>query len=151
MTALLFVWDATQWCAWHLADQPQLGSPWFVIAGWRVYSPFAFFWWWFSFDAYAHDIFVQGGFIAAAGGIAAFVVAVGFSIWRAREHTRVTTYGSARWADNSDVENANLLAGSGVILGAGKSAISVTTARSMSCALHPPAAARAWAWWCPRS
>jgi type IV secretory pathway TraG/TraD family ATPase VirD4 len=38
-----------------------------------------------SYDAYAHDVFVTGGFIAAAGGIAAFAVAVAMSVWRARE------------------------------------------------------------------
>jgi type IV secretion system protein VirD4 len=117
LTVLAFIWGATQWTAYRLGDQPQLGKPWFVLAGWHVYSPPAFFWWWFSFDAYAHDIFVEGGFIAAAGGVAAFAVALGFSVWRAREHHRVTTYGSARWADNADVESAGLLAGSGVILG----------------------------------
>jgi type IV secretion system protein VirD4 len=61
-----------------------------------VYHPPAFFWWWFAYDAYARDIFVEGAYIAAAGGIAAVVVAVTISVWRAREAKRFATYGSAR-------------------------------------------------------
>jgi type IV secretion system protein VirD4 len=47
---LVMVWAATQWTAWRLGFQPQLGGPWFELAGWPVYYPPAFFWWWFSFD-----------------------------------------------------------------------------------------------------
>jgi type IV secretion system protein VirD4 len=61
---LLFLWTATEWTAWQLAFQPRLGHPWFSFLGWPVYQPPVFFWWWFAYDAYAHDIFVTGGFIA---------------------------------------------------------------------------------------
>ena len=54
---LTAIWSATQWTATALAYQPELGEPWFVALGWPVYPPYAFFWWWFSFDAYAPDIF----------------------------------------------------------------------------------------------
>jgi type IV secretion system protein VirD4 len=40
-----FVWGATEWTAWQLAFQPQLGHPWFMLFGWPVYQPPAFFWW----------------------------------------------------------------------------------------------------------
>ena len=30
-TALGFVWGATQWTAWRLAFQPQVGEPWFTF------------------------------------------------------------------------------------------------------------------------
>src|SRR5580704_9519774 len=95
---LAFLWGATQWVAWRLAFQPQLGHPWFNILGWPVYDPPAIFWWWFAYDAYARPIFVESAYIAASGGIAAIVVAVAMSVWRAREVKKVTTYGSARWA-----------------------------------------------------
>ena len=85
--------------------------------GWPVYQPPAFFWWWFAYDAYAHDIFVTGGFIAGAGGVAAFVVAVAMSVWRAREVKKVTTYGSARWAEAREIRKAGLLHPDGVLLG----------------------------------
>ncbi len=116
-TVLGFVWAATEWTAWQLAFQPQLGYAWFTVFGWPIYQPPAFFWWWFAFDAYAHDIFVTGGFIAGAGGIAAVVVAVAMSVWRAREVKKVTTYGSARWAEAREIRKAGLLHPDGVLLG----------------------------------
>ena len=84
------------------------GPPWFRLFGWPFYQPPAFFWWWFAYDAYAHDIFVTGGFIAGAGGVAAFAVAVAMSVWRAREVKKVTTYGSARWAEAREIRKAGL-------------------------------------------
>ena len=117
ITVLAFVWAATEWTAWKLGFQSGLGHPWFELAGWPVYHPPAFFWWWFAYDAYARDIFVEGAYIAAAGGIAAVVVAVTISVWRAREAKRVTTYGSARWADTREVREVGLLGHDGVLLG----------------------------------
>src|SRR5579862_7139773 len=114
---LAFVWTATEWTAWQLAFQPELGRPWFELFGWPFYLPPAFFWWWFSFDAYAHDIFVEGGYIAGAGGIAAFAVAIAMSVWRAREAKHAITYGSARWAETREVRRAGLLHAHGVLLG----------------------------------
>ena len=117
-----FIWTATEWTAWQLAFQPHLGRPWFMLFGWPIYQPPAFFWWWFSYDAYAHDIFVTGGFIAGAGGVGAFVVAVAMSVWRAREAKKVTTYGSARWAEAREIRKAGLLHPDGVLLGRWKDA-----------------------------
>src|SRR5271166_2849807 len=51
-----FIWGATEWVAWRLAFQPQLGPPWFEVFGWPLYQPPAFFWWWFAYDAYARDV-----------------------------------------------------------------------------------------------
>jgi type IV secretion system protein VirD4 len=116
-SVLAFVWAATEWTAWQLAFQPQLGRPWFILFGWPIYQPPAFFWWWFAYDAYAHEIFVTGGFIAGAGGVAAFVVAVAMSVWRAREVKKVTTYGSACWAETREIKRAGLLHPDGVLLG----------------------------------
>jgi type IV secretion system protein VirD4 len=116
-TVLAFVWAATEWTAWKLGFQPGLGHPWFEVFGLPVYHPPAFFWWWFAYDAYARDIFLEGAYIAAAGGIAAVVVAVTISVWRAREAKRVTTYGSARWAETREVRDAGLLGHDGVLLG----------------------------------
>jgi type IV secretion system protein VirD4 len=114
---LAFVWGATEWTAWQLAFQPELGPPWFKLFDCPFYLPPAFFWWWFSFDAYAHDIFVEGGYIAGAGGIAAFAVAVAMSVWRAREAKHTSTYGSARWATAQEIRSADLLHPDGVMLG----------------------------------
>lgn len=116
-TATAFLWAATEWTAWRLGFQPELGAPWFSLAGWPIYEPHLFLWWWFGYDAYAHDIFVQGGYIAGFGGVAALSVAVSLAVWRARETARVTTYGSARWADANEIGYAGLLVPDGVVLG----------------------------------
>ena len=117
LVALLFVWAATQWTAWRLGFQPELGEPWFSLFGWQVYIPPAFFWWWYWYDAYAPRVFVEGAIIAGAGGIMSIVVAIFLSVLRAREASDVTTYGSARWAETKDVEAAGLLDPDGVVLG----------------------------------
>jgi len=44
-------------------------------------------------------------------------VAVALSVWRARDVKRVTTYGSARWAEAREVREAGLLDHDGVLLG----------------------------------
>ena len=84
LIVLTTTWAATQWTAWRLGFQPQLGNPWFELVGWPIYHPPAFFWWWYFYEAYAPPIFVEGACIAASGGFAAIAVAIGMSIWRAR-------------------------------------------------------------------
>ncbi|MFT8775171.1 MAG: conjugal transfer protein TraG [Gluconacetobacter liquefaciens] len=111
------IWSATEWTAWRLGFQPQLGAPWFMVAGWPFYYPPALFWWWYFYDAYAPSIFVTGGYIASSGGLIGCVVAIGLSILRAREARNVATYGSARWADAAQVKQAGLLDPDGVVLG----------------------------------
>ena len=107
--ALAFVWARRSGSRGVSLSKPQLGRPWFKLFGWSVYQPTAFFWWWFAYDAYARDIFVEGAYIAASGGFAAVIVAIAMSVWRAREAKRVTTYGSARWAEAPEVREAGLL------------------------------------------
>jgi type IV secretion system protein VirD4 len=117
MVALLCLWGATQWTAHALGYQEALGPPWFLIDDWPIYPPPAFFWWWFSYDAYAPDIFSKGAMIAASGGLLAVAVAIGLSVWRAREAREAQTYGSARWALAAEIRKAGLLADKGVVLG----------------------------------
>ncbi|WLB84493.1 conjugal transfer protein TraG [Bradyrhizobium elkanii] len=114
---LATTWGATEWVAWRLAFQPELGPPWFRLFGFPFYMPPAFFWWWYSFDAYAPPIFVEGAWIAASGGFISVAVAIGMSVWRAREAKKVETYGSARWAEKEEVRAAGLLGPDGVVLG----------------------------------
>ncbi|CAN7712204.1 conjugal transfer protein TraG [Aminobacter sp. LjRoot7] len=110
-------WAATQYVAWQLGYQAQLGTPWFRLGGVAIYYPPAFFWWWYFFEAYAPAIFNKAAFIAASGGFIAIAVAIGMSVWRAREAKNVQTYGSARWAQRTEVEAAGLLGSDGVVLG----------------------------------
>ncbi|MFG0418058.1 conjugal transfer protein TraG [Pseudomonas sp. zjy_8] len=111
------VWGATQWTAAVLGYQSRLGAPWFELLGTPVYHPWRLFEWWFVFDAYAPDIFNVGGSIAGCSSLLALVVAIGMAIWRARQARRVTTYGSARWADADEVRKAGLTQPAGVFLG----------------------------------
>lgn len=117
IVVLAFLWAATEWTAWRLAFQPQLGPAWFMAGRWPIYQPLAFFIWWFQFDAYAPKIFVEGACIAASGGFAAIGTGIMLSVWRAKEAQQVTTYGSARWADAREVRRAGLLGSDGVVLG----------------------------------
>jgi len=114
---LIGVWAATQWTAAQLGHQPALGAPWFMLGDWPVYSPPAFFWWWFAYDAYTPRIFERGAYIAASGGLVAVVVAIAMSVWRAREARTAETYGSARWAEPQEVRAAGLFGEDGVVLG----------------------------------
>ncbi len=117
LIVLLTTWAATQWIAYRLGFQPQLGPAWFELGGWPIYFPPAFFWWWYFYDAYAPKIFVEGAYIAASGGFITIAVAIGMSVWRAREAKNVETYGSARWARPDEMEAAGLLGADGVVLG----------------------------------
>ena len=114
---LVTLWAATQWTAWRLGYQPQLGVPWAHFVAIPLYPPPAFFQWWYWFDAYAPRVFVEGAVIASSGGFAAIGVAIGMSVWRAREAAEATTYGSARWAKAREVRDAGLLESNGVVLG----------------------------------
>lgn len=114
---LTTTWGATQYVAWSFGYQAELGPPWFEIFGVPVYYPPAIFWWWYFYEAYAPSIFARGGIIAASGGFIAIAVAIGMSVWRAREAKNVATYGSARWAGKGEIRSAGLLGPDGVVLG----------------------------------
>ncbi|TWB14215.1 type IV secretion system protein VirD4 [Nitrospirillum amazonense] len=117
LIVLLTTWAATQYVAWSLGFQAQLGAPWFSLFGLPIYYPPAFFWWWYFYDAYAPKVFAKGGMISASGGFIAIAVAIGMSVWRAREAKSAATYGSARWAGKDEVKAAGLLSPDGVVLG----------------------------------
>jgi type IV secretory pathway TraG/TraD family ATPase VirD4 len=117
LIVLVTTWCATQWTAWRLGFQPQLGSPWFEFAGQSVYPPPAFFWWWFFYDAYAPEVFIEGALFAASGSFIAIAVAIWMSVWRAREAKNSATYGSARWATRDEIKAEGMVGPDGVVLG----------------------------------
>ena len=55
--------------------------------------------------------------VAGASGFAGCGAAIVGSLWRARQTSQVTTYGSARWATRSDTLRAGLFCDAGVMLG----------------------------------
>ena len=111
------IWFATQWAAAKLAYQPELGVPWFSAGGLAIYHPWALFWWWYHFEAYAPHVFDRAGAIAGASGFAGCAAAIGGSLWRARQQRNLTTYGSARWASRRDIDRAGLFGDAGAFLG----------------------------------
>jgi type IV secretion system protein VirD4 len=114
----LGVWAATQWAASMLAYQPALGAPWFRLGDLPFYRPWALFGWWYHYEAYAPEVFDRAGALAGASGFLGCAAAVGGSLWRARQSSLVTTYGSARWASEAEMGSAGLFGDSGVFLGA---------------------------------
>jgi type IV secretion system protein VirD4 len=118
LIVLAAVWGATQWTAWRLGFQAELGPPWFHFGADRpIYAPPIFFFWWYHFDAYAPRVFLEGAAIAASGGFVSIAVAIAMSVWRAREAHTTTTYGSARWANEAEIRRARLFGPEGVVLG----------------------------------
>ncbi|WBO24328.1 conjugal transfer protein TraG [Sphingomonas abietis] len=114
---LLGVWAATQWAASMLGYQAELGSPWYVVFGMPVYRPWQLFGWWYHYDAYARTVFDKAGALAAASGFLGCAAAIVGSLWRARQNSQVTTYGSSRWASRREIVGAGLLGDAGVFLG----------------------------------
>ena len=111
------VWVATQWTAHALGYQARLGPIWFDFSGLPVYEPWKLFEWWYFFDAYAPHVFERGGLIAASSGMLATGAAIAMAVWRARMAKQVTTYGSARWAEQEEIAKAGLTNPLGVFLG----------------------------------
>jgi len=111
------MWAATQWAAAQLGYQHGLGRALVTAFGLPIYRPWNLFFWWYEYDAYAPAVFSRAGLYAGASGFAGCGAAVAGSLWRARQAQHVTTYGSARWAENKDVEAAGLFRDDGVLLG----------------------------------
>jgi type IV secretion system protein VirD4 len=77
LLVLVTLWTATQWAAAMLAYQPALGSPLLDLIVLKLYAPWQLFTWWIAFDAQAPDVFARAGAVAALGGVASGLVAIG--------------------------------------------------------------------------
>jgi type IV secretion system protein VirD4 len=117
LLTLASLWAATQWAAAMFGYQAALGSCLVDLSGIKLYAPWQLFAWWLAFDAQAPDVFLPAGAAAALGGVLSGALAIGGAARRTGRRSRPTTYGSARWADFSDVCKAGLLGDRGVILG----------------------------------
>jgi type IV secretion system protein VirD4 len=114
---VLGVWAATQWAAAMLGYQRELGPAWFSLGHLPVYRPWALFGWWYHYEAYAPHVFDKAGTLAGASGFLGCAAAIAGSLGRARQVGQVTTYGSARWANEKEIARAGLFRDSGVFLG----------------------------------
>lgn len=117
MIIIAGVWVSTQWAAAMLGYQPQLGPPWALVGRMPLYRPWSLFVWWYEFEAYAPKVFDKAGALAASSGFLGCGAAITGSLWRARQVGKVTTYGSARWANPADLLSAGLFGDSGLFLG----------------------------------
>ena len=111
------LWGATQWTAALLGGRYALGAPWFGVLRFDVHYPWRVFEWWYAYDGVAPDVFARTGGLAATAGIAAVLIAVGGSLWRARTQGPATAFGSARWAGLAELRRSGLLGNRGVMLG----------------------------------
>ncbi len=117
MIVVAGTWLATELAALDLGCQKALGRPEAVVFGIPVYLPWQLFVWWYAYDAYAPKVFVRAGIVAASGGVSGCGFAILGSLLRARTTKHVTTYGSARWANHTEIAQAGLLDKGGVFLG----------------------------------
>jgi type IV secretion system protein VirD4 len=113
---LTAIWCATEWTAWRLGFQAQLGSP---GSRWRAGRSITrrLLLVVVLLRRLCARIFIEGAYIAASGGFISIAVAIAMSVWRAREAKNVVTYGSARWAEPEEIRAAGLLGADGVVLG----------------------------------
>jgi type IV secretion system protein VirD4 len=119
-----------QWTAWQLGFQPQLGCL-VRLAGWPVYIRLLLVV--VLLRRLCASIFVHGAYIAASGGFLSAAVAIGMSVWRAREAKNVETYGSARWARPDEVKARGCSARMASCSASSSTTISAMTARACLC------------------
>ncbi len=117
---LLALWSATQYVAYALGYQAQLGAPITQLFGFPIYWPWKYFEWVYFYDPYAPEIFTRAMYFVYFGAFFLFGVLVVLSIRRARKNKAPDTYGSASWGDVTDLEKAGLLADDGIVLGGTK-------------------------------
>lgn len=123
-SVVLSIWAATQWLAHQWSYAPSLGPAWWTIWQWKLYAPWqgAVWWWWFRTVPHldplwrgAIDVMVWT-LVSSACGLSLVVLRRARSVGGPSD-----LHGSAHWAQKKDVQNAGLLDGTGVYLGAWQS------------------------------
>lgn len=113
----LGVWGATQYCAYELGYQENLGDPWFILFGYPVYIPWRVFEWTYYYEVYARGVFATSYlFIYGSFAIEAILL-VYIAVWRARRNKAGDAYGTARWSTEKELKEAGLFAGEGIVIG----------------------------------
>jgi type IV secretion system protein VirD4 len=109
-------WAATQYVAWALGYQPQLGSPFLILHGYPLYKPWSWMPWAYHYEPYAPEVFDMASTITYASFFMMVGVMVVLAVMRARKRGETGSYGTARWASRKELEGVGLLGGRGVIL-----------------------------------
>jgi type IV secretion system protein VirD4 len=108
---------ATQWVAAGLSYDVQLGQPLVRVGQLPLYAPWRLFQWWCS-DATPLDFLTMGGVLVASTGLASACFWLLSDQSGLRTRLAPTTFGSARWANATEIERAGLFDPAGVFLGA---------------------------------
>lgn len=108
---------ATQWIAAEFNYSVYLGSPLFVLADYPVYAPYQVVVWGFEFSQAGQQEFAIASLMVLGSVVLMFAVNFFVSIFREQVKTDSRTFGSARWATESDIRKAGLLEDKGVFLG----------------------------------
>lgn len=113
---LLGTWAATEYVAYALGYQPQLGAYAFMLHGVPIYEPWAWFLWAYHYEPYAPHVFEQASLITYGSFFSMFAVMVLLAIRRSRKKGEDGAYGTARWATEQELVTSGLCGDNGVIL-----------------------------------
>lgn len=114
---LLGVWGATQYCAYELDYQENLGTPWFILFDYPIYIPWRIFEWTYYYEVYAASVFSTSYLFIYLAFIIESILLVYIAVWRARKNKAGDAYGTARWSTENELESAGLMDGEGIVLG----------------------------------
>ena len=112
----LGTWAATQYVAYALGYQPQLGPYAFLIHGVPIYEPWAWFLWAYHYEPYAPKVFDKASWITYGSFFSMFAVMVMLAIRRSKKRGDGGAYGTARWATEKELVDSGLCGDHGVVL-----------------------------------
>lgn len=109
-------WLATQYVAYALGYQKQLGPYAFTLFGLPVYEPWAWFLWAYHYEPYAPKIFEMASRITYGSFFLMVGMMVLLAIYRAKKEDQRGSYGTARWATEKELVDSGLCGDHGVVL-----------------------------------
>ena len=112
----IVTWGITQYMAYLLGYQSQLGRPLMIIKGYPVYTPWSWAIWDIRYHAYAPRIFSKALLITYISFFSMFFLMLILAVHRMRSGKRSGAYGTARWAKTGELERFGLFADAGVVL-----------------------------------
>jgi len=109
-------WLTTQYVAYALGYQAQLGPFAFVLFGIPIYEPWAWFMWAYHYEPYAPQVFSMASWITYGSFFFMVCVMVVLAIRRAKKGGQTGAYGTARWATEKELADSGLCGDHGVVL-----------------------------------
>ncbi len=109
------MWLSTQEIARLLNHPVEFGDP-YIIFGRPVYPPY-FLIWWHNYGDYAPEQFEDAATYCIIGIFVALCFVFVFAFARVMRKPQLSSHGSARWANQKEIEETGLLDGNGFVLG----------------------------------